>query len=137
MFSSIFNEFVENNHPSDIFERNLLPQSLKDSKTYFSIKFLFQDLSERLTGKRKIVGGKVEAPIKRTKYPAYFISDLAHVVAFTDERIPFTSLASGSLKHFQKNKLTAKSIASHSKRQNLDSKNFLTGAFRNFLLPKN
>jgi hypothetical protein len=55
-----------------------------------------------LTGKRKIVGGKVEAPIKRTKYPAYFISDLAHVVAFTDERIPFTSLASGTLKHFQK-----------------------------------
>ena len=43
----------------------------------------FQDLSERLTGKRKI-GGKVEAPIKRTKFPAYFISELAHIVAFTD-----------------------------------------------------
>ena len=37
-------------------------------------------------------GGKVEAPIKRTKFPAYFISDLAHVVAFADERIPFTAL---------------------------------------------
>jgi hypothetical protein len=55
---------------------------------------MFQDLSERLTGKRKI-GGKVEAPIKRTKFPAYFISELAHVVAFTDERIPFTSLTTG------------------------------------------
>ena len=38
------------------------------------------------------MGGKVEAPIKRTKFPAYFISDLAHVISFTDERIPFTSL---------------------------------------------
>jgi hypothetical protein len=37
----------------------------------------------------------VEAPIKRTKYPAYFISELAHVVAFTDERLPFTSLTTG------------------------------------------
>ena len=39
----------------------------------------------------------MEAPIKRTKFPAYFISDLAHVVAFTDERIPFTSLTSGKI----------------------------------------
>lgn len=52
-----------------------------------------QDLSERLTGKRKL-GCKGEAPIKRTKFPAYFISDLAHVVAFADERIPFASLTS-------------------------------------------
>jgi len=50
-----------------------------------------QELSEKLIGKRK-PGGKVEAPIKRTRFPAYFISDLAHVVAFADERIPFTSL---------------------------------------------
>ncbi len=50
------------------------------------------DLSERIIGKRK-VGGKVDPPIKRTKFPAYFISDLAHVVAFADERIPFTNLA--------------------------------------------
>ena len=34
----------------------------------------------------------MEAPIKRTRFPAYFISDLAHVVAFADERIPFTYL---------------------------------------------
>ena len=50
-----------------------------------------QDLSEKIIGKRKF-GGKVEAPIKRTKYPAYFLSDLAHVVAFADERIPFMSM---------------------------------------------
>ena len=49
------------------------------------------DLSERIIGKRK-PGGKAEAPIKRTKFPAYFISDLAHVISFADERIPFTSL---------------------------------------------
>ena len=50
-----------------------------------------QDLSEKIIGKRKS-GGKVEAPIKRTKFPAYFISDLAHVVAFADERIPMAEL---------------------------------------------
>ena len=50
-----------------------------------------QDLSEKIIGKRKF-GGKVEAPIKRTKFPAYFLSDLAHVVAFADERIPFMSM---------------------------------------------
>lgn len=50
-----------------------------------------QELSEKLIGKRK-PGGKVEAPIKRTRFPAYFISDLAHMVSFADERIPFTCL---------------------------------------------
>ena len=40
-----------------------------------------QEPSERIIGKRKM-GGKVEVPFKRTKYPAYFIYDLAHVVAF-------------------------------------------------------
>ena len=52
-----------------------------------------QDLSEKIIGKRKF-GGKVEVPFKRTKYPAYFIRDLAHVVAFADEQIPFNTLAS-------------------------------------------
>ena len=52
-----------------------------------------QELSEKIIGKRK-PGGKVEAPIKRTKFPAYFLSDLAHVVSFADERIPFTALES-------------------------------------------
>jgi len=50
-----------------------------------------QDLSQKIIGKRK-PGGKVEAPIKRTKFPAYFLSDLAHVVSYADERIPFTAL---------------------------------------------
>ena len=52
-----------------------------------------QDLSEKIIGKRKF-GGKAEIPFKRTKYPAYFIYDLAHVVAFADEQIPFNTLAS-------------------------------------------
>ena len=54
-------------------------------------KIHVQDLSEKIIGKRK-PGGKVEAPIKRTKFPAYFLSDLAHVVSFADERIPLTAL---------------------------------------------
>lgn len=52
-----------------------------------------QDLSEKIIGKRKF-GGKAEIPFKRTKYPAYFIYELAHVVAFADEQIPFNNLAS-------------------------------------------
>ena len=50
-----------------------------------------QELDEKIIGKRK-PGGKVEAPIKRTRFPAYFIAELAHVVSFADERIPFTYL---------------------------------------------
>lgn len=56
-----------------------------------STKVDVQELSEKIIGKRKL-GGKIEPPIKRTKFPAYFISDLAHVIAFTDERIPLTAL---------------------------------------------
>ncbi len=52
-----------------------------------------QDLSEKIIGKRKS-GGKVEAPIKRTKFPAYFLSDLSHAVSFADERLPFALLTS-------------------------------------------
>ena len=57
-----------------------------------------QELSEKIIGKRK-PGGKVEAPIKRTRFPAYFISDLAHMVSFADERIPFTSLEQELARH--------------------------------------
>uniref|UniRef100_A0A0K2TAA1 Mediator of RNA polymerase II transcription subunit 14 n=1 Tax=Lepeophtheirus salmonis TaxID=72036 RepID=A0A0K2TAA1_LEPSM len=52
-----------------------------------------QDFSETILGKRKIPS-KSDTPIKRTKYPAYFISDLAHVVAFANERIPFIGIIS-------------------------------------------
>ncbi|KAK4883568.1 hypothetical protein RN001_006887 [Aquatica leii] len=36
---------------------------------------------------------KSESPPKKTKQPAYFISELAHVVAMCDERLPFVMLA--------------------------------------------
>ena len=52
-----------------------------------------QDLSEKIIGKRKYAG-KIEAPIKRRKgHPAYFLPDLARIVAFADERIPFMALS--------------------------------------------
>lgn len=35
----------------------------------------------------------VEAANKKVKHPAYFIPELAHVVALCNERIPFTQLA--------------------------------------------
>lgn len=45
-------------------------------------------------GSLKRKGGvKVETPPRRAKQPAYFISELAHVVAMCDERLPFVGLA--------------------------------------------
>jgi len=35
----------------------------------------------------------VEPPARRARQPAYFLADVAHVVALCDERIPFVSLA--------------------------------------------
>ncbi|KAL1465599.1 hypothetical protein WDU94_005154 [Cyamophila willieti] len=43
-------------------------------------------------GKRKLSPTKYDCT-KRAKHPAYFISDLAHVVALCDERVPFAILA--------------------------------------------
>lgn len=36
---------------------------------------------------------KVEPMARRSKQPAYFIAELAHVVAMCDERLPFVTLA--------------------------------------------
>lgn len=44
--------------------------------------------------KRKIGNNKSEPSIRRAKHPAYFIAELAHVVAMCDERLPFVALAS-------------------------------------------
>jgi mediator of RNA polymerase II transcription subunit 14 len=53
-------------------------------------------------GSLKRKGGiKPEPPARRSKQPAYFIAELAHVVAMCDERLPYVSLA---------NELTKRSI---------------------------
>jgi mediator of RNA polymerase II transcription subunit 14 len=52
----------------------------------------FTDQNEKFPGKRKS-GGRQEPGSRRTKHPAYFIPELAHVVALCDERIPFVTLA--------------------------------------------
>ncbi|XP_049820505.1 mediator of RNA polymerase II transcription subunit 14 isoform X2 [Aethina tumida] len=50
------------------------------------------DHTEPNSLKRK--GGiKVESATRRSKQPAYFVSELAHVVAMCDERLPYVSLA--------------------------------------------
>ncbi|KAH8042743.1 hypothetical protein HPB51_025647 [Rhipicephalus microplus] len=43
-------------------------------------------------GKRKLVGASNETLAKQPRYAGYFISELAHVVAFCDDRIPFCTL---------------------------------------------
>ncbi|CAH1996692.1 unnamed protein product [Acanthoscelides obtectus] len=39
-------------------------------------------------------GSKPESATRRSKHPAYFIAELAHVVAMCDERLPYVSLSS-------------------------------------------
>ncbi|XP_054267906.1 mediator of RNA polymerase II transcription subunit 14-like [Macrosteles quadrilineatus] len=48
--------------------------------------------NEKCGSKRK-QGGRNDPSSRRSKSPAYFIPELAHVVALCDERIPFVSLA--------------------------------------------
>lgn len=36
---------------------------------------------------------KPESATRRSKQPAYFVAELAHVVAMCDERLPFVTLA--------------------------------------------
>lgn len=54
---------------------------------------------EKGSNKRRSTGptGRTDAPgtpqHRRPKHPAYFIPELAHVVALCDERIPFVTLA--------------------------------------------
>ncbi|XP_017775770.1 PREDICTED: mediator of RNA polymerase II transcription subunit 14 [Nicrophorus vespilloides] len=46
------------------------------------------------TLKRKAgIGMKQESATRRSKQPAYFVAELAHVVAMCDERLPFVALA--------------------------------------------
>jgi len=84
----------QENNPSDVPRVYLKALSMVEVDPFLvthdaETKVDAQHLSERIVGKRK-----VEAPFKRTKFPAYFISDLAHVVSFADERLPFALLQS-------------------------------------------
>lgn len=57
------------------------------------------EVVETANNKRKSIGmgGRTDATgtsqNRRPKHPAYFIPELAHVVALCDERIPFVTLA--------------------------------------------
>lgn len=47
-------------------------------------------------GKRKAAGVSESAPLskqQKTVYPAYFIPELAHIVAMCDEKLPFIAMA--------------------------------------------
>lgn len=43
-------------------------------------------------GKRKLVSASSETVAKQPRYSGYYVSELAHVVAFCDDRIPFCTL---------------------------------------------
>lgn len=57
------------------------------------------EVVETTSNKRRSagIGGRTDAAgtsqSRRPKHPAYFIPELAHVVALCDERIPFVTLA--------------------------------------------
>lgn len=57
----------------------------------------FTAVDESLDGKRKLTVTKHDS-VKKAKNPAYFIADLAHVVALCDERVPFAILAQELIK---------------------------------------
>jgi hypothetical protein len=65
-----------------------------------SNQFCYADQSEKFPPKRK-AGGRQEPGSRRTKHPAYFIPELAHVVALCDERIPFVTLAQEVSRHVE------------------------------------
>lgn len=57
------------------------------------------DPSERILGKRKpghlslsVWSKPGEPSTKKQKHPAYFVPELAHIVAMCDERLPFALL---------------------------------------------
>lgn len=64
-----------------------VPNLSVENQFFFNV-----DQSEKFPQKRK-AGGRQEPGSRRTKHPAYFIPELAHVVALCDERIPFVTLA--------------------------------------------
>jgi mediator of RNA polymerase II transcription subunit 14 len=52
--------------------------------------------AESLLGKRRLSGqsqSKQNDQFKKNKHPAYFVPELAHIVAMCDERLPFALLA--------------------------------------------
>ncbi|XP_049856745.1 mediator of RNA polymerase II transcription subunit 14 [Schistocerca gregaria] len=53
----------------------------------------FTSVDDQSEKKRKAQTGRNETTPRRPKHPAYFIPELAHVVALCDERIPFVTLA--------------------------------------------
>lgn len=63
----------------------------------FTMDSAVVDPSERILGKRKLVANPVPQlakpgelnPAKKQKPPAYFVPELAHIVALCDERLPF------------------------------------------------
>lgn len=59
-----------------------VPSSLNESSS----------IVDKLGIKRKS-GNRNDSASKRAKHPAYFIPELAHVVAMCDERLPFVPLA--------------------------------------------
>ena len=53
------------------------------------------DSNEIMRGKRQMSGQSKpnEQGTKKNKHPAYFVPELAHIVAMCDERLPFSLLA--------------------------------------------
>ncbi|KAI4459735.1 mediator complex subunit [Holotrichia oblita] len=70
-------------------------QTLIEFDTFVATHGPFTSVDDTLEpGSLKRKGGiKAESSTRRSKQPAYFIAELAHVVAMCDERLPFVTLA--------------------------------------------
>ncbi|KAJ8973061.1 hypothetical protein NQ317_018789 [Molorchus minor] len=88
--SSIEDNPNDDSIETDIPKVYLKVQTLIEFDTFVATHGPFTSIDAR---KRK--GGiKPESATRRSKQPAYFIAELAHVVAMCDERLPFVTLAS-------------------------------------------
>lgn len=71
------------------------PYFCKAKLTFAFIVFFFVALSKKGTSNKRKCSAIDGPPSKQQKtiYPAYFIPELAHVVAMCDEKLPFFALA--------------------------------------------
>ncbi|XP_039277838.1 mediator of RNA polymerase II transcription subunit 14 [Nilaparvata lugens] len=91
--SSIEDDPHDDSIETEIPKMYLKVQTLIEFDTFVTTHGPFTSVDECGTsGKRKCMSGRSESAAKRSRHPAYFIPELAHVVALCDERIPFVTL---------------------------------------------
>ncbi|XP_075216294.1 mediator complex subunit 14 isoform X3 [Lycorma delicatula] len=91
--SSIEDDPHDDSIEAEIPKMYLKVLTLIEFDTFVTTHGPFTSVDEGATaGKRKCAASRADSASRRAKHPAYFIPELAHVVALCDERIPFVTL---------------------------------------------